>query len=87
MKRLALILLLSSTASAQTVAERLDKARTEVNTVENAAARAQTAIKAGNLPKATLEITATKNAASRALYAIDKAIEAVKPPVSDTVCG
>lgn len=81
MKRLALILLLSSTASAQTVAERLDKARTEVNTVENAAARAQTAIKAGNLPKATLEINATKNAASRALYAIDKAIEAVKPPV------
>lgn len=73
-------LVLASTASAQTIEERLDKARTEVNTVENAAARAQTAIKAGNLPKATLEINATKNAASRALYAIDKAREAVTPP-------
>lgn len=73
-------LALAIPVAAQTIAERLDKARTEVNTVENAAARAQTAIKAGNLPKATLEVNATKNAASRALYAIDKALEAVKPP-------
>ena len=72
-------LVVASPVVAQTVQERLEKARTEVNTVENAAARAQTAIKSGNLPKATTEINATKNAASRALYAIDKAIEAVKP--------
>lgn len=78
---LASTALLAFPLAAQTIAERLDKARTEVNTVENAAARAQTAIKAGNTAKATTEITAAKNAASRALYAIDRAIEAVKPPV------
>jgi hypothetical protein len=67
-------------AYAQTVEERLQKARTEVNTTQNAASRAEYAVKTGNYPKALTEITATKNAANRALYAIDQAIAAVKPP-------
>lgn len=88
MKRIAIAALLVSGSSlvlGQTidvadVATRLDKARTEVNSTQNAADRALTAIKKPDIAKATTEINATKNAASRALYAIDKALEAVKPP-------
>lgn len=63
------------------VTARLDKARLEVNTAENAAARAQTACANGTQPKCNDEVRTTKNALSRALYAIDKALEAVKPAV------
>lgn len=71
-------LALVSTASAQTVEDRLNKARSEVNATQNAADRALYAIKKPDVAKATTEVNATKNAASRALYAIDKALEAVK---------
>lgn len=75
----AIALTFMSTASAQTVEDRLAKARTEVNETENAAGRALYAVQHGNTVKATQEINNTQNAASRALYAIDKALAAVKP--------
>jgi hypothetical protein len=77
-------LALVSTASAQTVEDRLNKARSEVNATQNAADRALYAIKKPDVAKATTEINATKNAASRALYAIDKALEAVKGTTEPT---
>jgi outer membrane biosynthesis protein TonB len=84
MRKLLLFGLLVSFTSpevlfAQSIKERLDKARTEVNATQNAASRAEYAIKQGNTVKAQVEITATKNAASRALYAIDQALKAVAP--------
>ena len=75
------LLLLAPSASAQTTAERLQKARDEVNLAQNlseqvayACARQQYVICA---EKARL----AANAAGRALYAVDKAIIAIKPPV------
>lgn len=68
--------------------DRLQKARDEVNLVENAANRAVYAISRQQYAKGALETKAAANAASRALYAIDRAMEApevppvVSPPVT-----
>lgn len=64
---------------AQTIKERLDKARTEVNLVENTADRAVYACSRNQQPKCTDEARAAKNAASRALYAIDQALKSLQP--------
>lgn len=69
--------LLAVPASAQTVGDRLDKARVEVNTVENAADRAVYACSRNDVAKCLLEARTAANAASRALYAIDQAIATV----------
>lgn len=66
--------LLHSPAMAQTIEQRLDKARAEINTVENAADRAVYACSRNQQPKCSDEARFTSNAASRALYAVDQAI-------------
>lgn len=74
---IAALALLATPAIAQQA--ELEKARTEVNTVENAADRAFYACSRGQQPKCTDEARTAANAASRALYAIDKAIAARGP--------
>jgi hypothetical protein len=70
--------LIAFPAHAQTVEERLEKARTEINTIENAADRALYACERGNRDKCLLEVRTAGNAASRALYAVDQALETVR---------
>lgn len=83
MTRLIMILvalMLAMPAAAQdTIADRLAKARTEVNTATNASARADTACSQSKQPKCRDEVKATNLALRRALYAIDKAIELAAP--------
>lgn len=74
---LILSALVALPASAQT--DRLEKARAEINTVENAADRAVYACSRNDVAKCLLEARTAANAASRALYAIDQAIAATKP--------
>ncbi|MBK6414103.1 DUF1996 domain-containing protein [Sphingopyxis sp.] len=85
MRRLALLpVLLASSATAQTTDERLQKARDEVNLVENAAKRAVAACDKKLYIKCRLEANDAANAARRALYAIDAAMKhqhPVEPPV------
>lgn len=79
MKRLLLALaLFAFPAHGQTVEERLEKARTEINTVENAADRAVYACTRDQRDKCILEAKAAANAAGRALYAVDEALETVR---------
>lgn len=76
--------LLSTTAHAQTVDERLQKARDEVNLVKNAADRAVYACSRQQYAKCALEAKAAANAASRALYAIDAAMTPHHPAPTPT---
>lgn len=74
--------LLAAPAAAQD--DRLQKARDEVNLVENAANRAVYACSKQQYDKCAMEARNAANAASRALYAIDRAIgqpPVVTPPV------
>lgn len=73
-------LLLAVPVSAQTTDERLQKARDEVNLVENTANRAVSACTKAQYAKCLEEAKAAAKAASRALYAIDKARASLTPP-------
>lgn len=85
---LPLIALIATAATAQSIEDRLAKARTEVNATKNANSRALYAIERGDTAKARLEINNAENAAARALYAIDRAIEALadSTPPPPVVC-
>jgi len=71
--------LIAAPLSAQDPVAALEKARAEVNAVENAADRAVYACARNQQPKCTDEARAAANGASRALYAVDQALAAVKP--------
>lgn len=77
---LAMLLATFSSAFAQTADERLKKARDEVNQTENIADQAVYACARQQYVICADKARQAANAASRALYAIDKAIDALKPP-------
>ena len=77
-----LALLFALPVAAQTTDERLQKARDEVNTVQNAADRAVYACARQQYAKCALEVKAAALASNRALYAIDAAMtKPHHPPV------
>lgn len=76
---LPLALIASPVAAQDSIATRLDKARAEINTTENAADRAVAACQRGDTAKCGAEARTAANAASRALYAVDKARELATP--------
>lgn len=83
MIRLApLVLLLSTTAHAQTADEYLDKARLEANLLQNTTDRTVYACERDQRDKCIAEAKTAAREARRSLYAIDRAIEvnAVEPP-------